>query len=289
MSDIEFSVNNSSVLNQNISETLIVINDNNILENVDLENKTFITKFKSVIINKKFLIKSLLFIGTIVQIVLLSLYKPLEESLLVCIQESEKCVGEPDNCIVQITCDANTYDANMAFNIGTTISLASYFIFGTYNPFSCLCLLFQFASSIAAFIINLIAGYYVPKTPLQLITLLWAIASIIISFIIIFNLVVYYRSNQNNSINQNNDQETEDPENNDQNLQTQIVKENFTEKVTIDKENIEDNCSICLSKLISLPLLKIKSCNHIFHKSCLQIYLEKHQGTKCPLCRISVN
>jgi len=47
-----------------------------------------------------------------------------------------------------------------------------------------------------------------------------------------------------------------------------------------------ENCSICLKEVCILDKTTT-SCNHVFHFSCLykNYCLNKHTGSKCPLCR----
>lgn len=48
-----------------------------------------------------------------------------------------------------------------------------------------------------------------------------------------------------------------------------------------------DECSICLISYKSSDILsKIKSCNHLYHQSCLLEW--KKRSNTCPLCRIDV-
>ena len=43
-----------------------------------------------------------------------------------------------------------------------------------------------------------------------------------------------------------------------------------------------DNCSICLDELIEKYKL---TCNHTFHKCCIESWFNKINNTLCPLCR----
>ena len=65
-----------------------------------------------------------------------------------------------------------------------------------------------------------------------------------------------------------------------------LPKQVFLEKVT-DEEECEDNCSICLEKLVhkrNNPVVKISKCGHKFHYKCIKDTLQ-HCGERCPLCR----
>ena len=60
-----------------------------------------------------------------------------------------------------------------------------------------------------------------------------------------------------------------------------------TEKVKFDKKSslFSDNCSICLSKLKKGSLLKVTSCGHVFHKKCLEKYINSiHDSGNVPIC-----
>jgi hypothetical protein len=65
-----------------------------------------------------------------------------------------------------------------------------------------------------------------------------------------------------------------------------LPKQVFFEKIT-DEEECEDNCSVCLEKLVDKrnnPVVKISKCGHKFHYNCIKDTL-KHCGERCPLCR----
>lgn len=51
--------------------------------------------------------------------------------------------------------------------------------------------------------------------------------------------------------------------------------------------NDNNNCNICLDKMIHDSELVILDCKHIYHKSCLKEWLTK-ESTKCPSCRFDV-
>ena len=53
------------------------------------------------------------------------------------------------------------------------------------------------------------------------------------------------------------------------------------------KFNSQDNnkCSICLENFDTQEFIAKTSCNHLFHKICLQNWYNKHNT--CPICRFS--
>ena len=72
----------------------------------------------------------------------------------------------------------------------------------------------------------------------------------------------------------------------------------------LDKHYLEEDCSICLEKLINNEetvdtteqdnLLKIKSCGHVFHANCIYPWFDTQfknnkDSINCPLCRESIN
>lgn len=50
-----------------------------------------------------------------------------------------------------------------------------------------------------------------------------------------------------------------------------------------DEDENKDNCSICLDDYIDDDELRKLSCNHIFHKECVDIWLKNN--SLCPICR----
>ena len=53
-------------------------------------------------------------------------------------------------------------------------------------------------------------------------------------------------------------------------------------KVELDREDI---CVVCFEKLeASHKIRELKNCCHVFHKKCLDAWIDKGQAT-CPLCR----
>ena len=53
------------------------------------------------------------------------------------------------------------------------------------------------------------------------------------------------------------------------------------------KNEITQDCSICLGEyFIDDEVIKIK-CNHIYHKDCIIKYLKEY-GYKCPVCRSEI-
>jgi len=61
------------------------------------------------------------------------------------------------------------------------------------------------------------------------------------------------------------------------NLQTLIITNNI----------IDDVCSICLEEFKYDEELKKLKCAHIFHKECLEPWLDNNN--KCPICRAIIN
>jgi hypothetical protein len=58
----------------------------------------------------------------------------------------------------------------------------------------------------------------------------------------------------------------------------------YVEKIKLNKENKEMECSICFEK-INKKSISLK-CNHIFHKECISKWLQENNS--CPLCREKV-
>ena len=83
-------------------------------------------------------------------------------------------------------------------------------------------------------------------------------------------------SNQNNQNNQNIQKEP-NLQNNNSNLQINID----------NRQSSNDNqkvCSICLSEFLDDEMVcKLPECNHVFHKDCIQKWLERNHI--CPFCR----
>lgn len=59
------------------------------------------------------------------------------------------------------------------------------------------------------------------------------------------------------------------------------VQVNAVERVAASLK--EDVCSVCLEKFDCETVYRIKSCNHVFHESCLRDHIL--QAQTCPLCR----
>jgi hypothetical protein len=47
--------------------------------------------------------------------------------------------------------------------------------------------------------------------------------------------------------------------------------------------NQRDTCSVCLDKLVETDMCRELKCNHLFHKDCIDHWLEEH--INCPVCR----
>tara|TARA_Y100001958_G_C21247511_1_gene578931 strand:- start:5061 stop:5441 length:381 start_codon:yes stop_codon:yes gene_type:complete len=52
--------------------------------------------------------------------------------------------------------------------------------------------------------------------------------------------------------------------------------------VLIIENDIDDSCSICLEKYKLNDMINRLNCNHIYHKECLDNWI---QNNNCPLCR----
>lgn len=54
-------------------------------------------------------------------------------------------------------------------------------------------------------------------------------------------------------------------------------------------EYISDNCSICLNEYsIQDTIRKLKVCNHIYHETCINEWVDKFNNETCPLCRTNI-
>lgn len=71
-------------------------------------------------------------------------------------------------------------------------------------------------------------------------------------------------------------------------LQPSAFEKLFPETyVNVTPEMVENVCSICLNPFhVGLKVKKTK-CNHIFHKECINSWLEKN--LTCPICRTVIN
>ena len=69
--------------------------------------------------------------------------------------------------------------------------------------------------------------------------------------------------------------------------------DSLNESINIDSLNTlivcdelpENNCSICLEEFKNEDILKKLTCDHIFHKDCLQPWINNNNNKTCPLCR----
>jgi len=72
---------------------------------------------------------------------------------------------------------------------------------------------------------------------------------------------------------------------NDDSLNENINIDSLNTLVVCD-ELPENNCSICLEEFKNEDILKKLNCDHIFHKDCLQPWINNNNNNKtCPLCR----
>ena len=64
----------------------------------------------------------------------------------------------------------------------------------------------------------------------------------------------------------------------------QSLRNNSTVDLYQNIETDFDKCCICRDTLMNTDIIrKINSCNHIFHMSCIDTWLESN--TMCPICR----
>ncbi|PIA33445.1 hypothetical protein AQUCO_04100105v1 [Aquilegia coerulea] len=50
-------------------------------------------------------------------------------------------------------------------------------------------------------------------------------------------------------------------------------------------ESSDDDCIVCLCKLVDGDQVRKLACRHVFHKACLDGWLFDHLNITCPLCR----
>lgn len=65
-----------------------------------------------------------------------------------------------------------------------------------------------------------------------------------------------------------------------------VEKDFELEEIVIKQDTVieENDCPICLDSLEKVDLKVVKtSCNHIFHKDCIDVHLDN--SDKCPMCR----
>ncbi|KAL5251186.1 hypothetical protein ACHWQZ_G016780 [Mnemiopsis leidyi] len=53
----------------------------------------------------------------------------------------------------------------------------------------------------------------------------------------------------------------------------------------VPEENSQEGCAICLKKFGKKKILRELACKHVFHKTCVDVWLLNK--TSCPLCRAS--
>ena len=60
----------------------------------------------------------------------------------------------------------------------------------------------------------------------------------------------------------------------------------YTNKVT----NITDSCIICHEDYTALDdIRKLKCCNHMYHKKCINEWIIEYNHSECPLCKLDIN
>lgn len=70
----------------------------------------------------------------------------------------------------------------------------------------------------------------------------------------------------------------------------QIVHDNKNYNLNeLNSDEVINNqeCSICVEPLNNDTAIKL-TCNHMFHKRCLEEWLKKGKNKDCPLCRMKV-
>lgn len=71
-------------------------------------------------------------------------------------------------------------------------------------------------------------------------------------------------------------------------LTQQEFASSITEQVVSSSDNFED-CSICKESInVGDNIIKLNSCNHIFHKNCIEPWVFSSNRTNCPLCRTEI-
>ena len=95
-------------------------------------------------------------------------------------------------------------------------------------------------------------------------------------------------SNLSNSNNYDSDGDYDDNKNKKKEINFKTLVSNFLNFFSINLENnySKEECSICIEKLNGKEIVKL-SCNHIFHKDCIEKYIliNNEKSFKCPLCR----
>ena len=80
-------------------------------------------------------------------------------------------------------------------------------------------------------------------------------------------------------------------ENNDYEFKDVIVTVNNKDINNLKKnvliEDLEEECSICLSKMVTTEEIINLDCNHKYHSKCILKYLQEY-NYKCPICRKNV-
>ena len=61
------------------------------------------------------------------------------------------------------------------------------------------------------------------------------------------------------------------------------IERNKLRKYVIN-ENIDDICPICIEDFGKETIVKL-DCNHIYHKSCLEMWIINNNNDDCPYCR----
>ena len=71
----------------------------------------------------------------------------------------------------------------------------------------------------------------------------------------------------------------------------QFLKNNLPKYKKIKKEDINEQCSICLEEYIENTYKRTLDCNHHFHKKCIDKWLKKceEENIHCPICRNQYN
>lgn len=63
------------------------------------------------------------------------------------------------------------------------------------------------------------------------------------------------------------------------------LKITFLSNIKLEKAKQVNECSICLEEIELDQYVRVLTCNHTFHKVCIEKWVEKSLSTDCPFCR----